>query len=73
MTCGGENGTDGNHFPVFSEDVAFAQHFMATHPPLLSHPIGVLVVLAMPVKNDLKWQEIQLAIQCTVDTMNYFE
>ena len=62
MTCGGENGTNGNHFPVFSEDVAFAQ--------LPSHPIGVLVVLATPVKYYLKWQEIQLAFQCTVDTYN---
>ena len=29
----------------------------------------VLVVLAMPVKKYLKWWAIQLAIQCTVDTM----
>ena len=40
--------TNGSHFPVFSEDVAFACHFVATCPP--SHPIGVLVVLAIPVK-----------------------
>ena len=71
MTCGGENGTNGSHFPVFSEDVAFARHFVATRPP--SHPIGVLVVLATPVKSYLKWREIQLAIQCTVDIMNYFK
>ena len=44
---------------------------LACLPP--SHPIGVLVVLATPIKNDLKWWEIQLAIQCSVDTMNYFE
>ena len=73
MTCGGENGTNGSHFPVFSEDVAFARHFMATRPPPPSHPAGVLLLLAMPVKNYLKWWEIQLVIQCTVDTMNYFE
>ena len=73
VTCGGENGTNGSHFPVFSEDVTFAYHFMATCPPPPSHPVGVLLVLAMPVKNYLKWWEIQLAIQCTVDTMNYFE
>ena len=48
MTCGGENGTNGSHFPVFSEDIAFAHHFVATHPP--PPPIGVLVVLATPVK-----------------------
>ena len=41
--------------------------------PAHAHPIGVLVVLAMPVKNYLKWWEIQPAIKCTVDTMNYFE
>ena len=73
MTCGGENGTNGSHFRVFSEDVAFAHHFVATRLPPPSHPIGVLVVLAMPVKNYLKRQEIQLVIQCTVDAMNYFE
>ena len=43
----GENGTNGYHLAVFSVDVAFACHFVATHHPLLSHPIGVLVVLAM--------------------------
>ena len=32
----------------FSEDVAFAYHFVATHLP--SHPVEVLVALAMPVK-----------------------
>ena len=25
----------------FSEDIAFAGHFVATHPPPLSHPVGV--------------------------------
>ena len=45
--CGDENGTIGSHFPVFSEDAAFTYHFMATHPPPHSHPIGVLVVLAI--------------------------
>ena len=33
MTFGGENGTDGTHFLVFSENIAFAHHFLATHPP----------------------------------------
>ena len=41
------------------------------NPP--SHPIGVLVVLATPIKKLSKWQEIQLAIQCTVDTVSFFE
>ena len=49
-----------------------ATWWLPARPPL-SHPIGVLVVLATPVKNYLKWQEIQLAIQCAIDTMNYFE
>ena len=31
-----------------TEDVVFARHFVATHPP--SHAIGVLVVLATPEK-----------------------
>ena len=31
--CGGENDTNGCHLAGFSEDVAFARHFMATHPP----------------------------------------
>ena len=48
MTCGGENDTNGSHFPVFSEDVAFARRFVATYLPPPSHPIGVLVVLATP-------------------------
>ena len=65
MTCGGENGTNGSHFPVLSEDIAFASHFVARDRSA--------VLLATPVKNYLKWWEIQLAIQCTVDTMNYFE
>ena len=47
---------------VFSEDVTFAYHFVATRLPHLSHPIGLLVVLATPVKNYLKCQEIQLAV-----------
>ena len=34
--CGGENGTNGHHFPGFSEDVACACHFVATLPPYRS-------------------------------------
>ena len=48
--CGGENGTNGCHLAGFSEDVTFACHFVATCQPPPSHPIGVLLVLAMPVK-----------------------
>ena len=32
MTCGGENGTSGSHFSVFSEDVAFARHSVVAPP-----------------------------------------
>ena len=43
VTCGGENGTDDGHFPVLSEDVTFARHFVATLPPCRSATgIGVL-------------------------------
>ena len=50
MICGGENGTSGSHLAVFSEDLAFSSHFMVPRPPPISHPIGVLVVLATPAK-----------------------
>ena len=33
MICGGENDTNGCHLADFSEDVAFACHLVATHPP----------------------------------------
>ena len=46
----------------FGEDVAFASHFGATTRPPLSHPIGVLLVLAMPVQKLSIVREIQLAI-----------
>ena len=41
-------------------------HGFPTPPP--SHPAGVLVVLAMPVKNYQKRQAIQLAIHSTIGT-----
>ena len=63
--CGGENSTNGCHLAGFSKDVALACHFVATRPPPPSHPIQVLLVLATPVQNHLKWQEIQLAIHPT--------
>ena len=31
--CGGGNGTNGCHLAGFSEEVAFACHFVATRPP----------------------------------------
>ena len=29
---GGENGTNGSHLPIFSEDVAFVHYFMVPRP-----------------------------------------
>ena len=46
MICGGDNGTNGCHLAIFSEDVAFVHYFVTTHPHLHSHPIVVLMVLA---------------------------
>ena len=66
MICGGENGTNGCHLAGFSEVVTFASQFMSTHPPPPFHLIGVLLVLAMPVKKYLKWWEIQLAMHLIV-------
>ena len=57
VICGGENSTDGCHLAGFSEDVAFANHFVATCPPPPSYPIGVLPVLATPVKKLSKMAE----------------
>ena len=45
--------------------------WLLTCPPP-SYPIGMLVVLTTSVKKYLKWLEIQLAIQCTVDTVNSY-
>ena len=33
MTCRGEYDIDGSHLAVYSEDVAFARHFIAPRPP----------------------------------------
>ena len=33
---------DGNHLIVFSENIAFARHFVAPRLPPPFHPIGVL-------------------------------
>ena len=62
---------------VFSEDVAFAHHFIARRPPPPCHPIARsasgIGCVACANKNYLKWQAIQLAVQCTADTVNYLE
>ena len=36
VTCSGKYDNDGSHLAVFSEDVAFARHFIAPHPPYRS-------------------------------------
>ena len=41
----------------------------ALPPP--SHPVGVLLVLATPINNYLKWWEIQLAIHPIVGVEIY--
>ena len=41
--CVGGNSTNGCHLAVFSVDVDYACHFMATHQPPPSHPIEVLL------------------------------
>ena len=46
----GEYDTIGCHLTGFGEDVAFARHFVAIHPPPTSQPVGVLLVLSTPVK-----------------------
>ena len=72
VICGGANDTSGCHLAVFSEDIAFSRHLVATRPlptplpPPPPHPARMLVVLTTPVKNYLKWRAIQLAIHSTV-------
>ena len=62
MTCGGENGTNGSHFPVISEYVAFARHFVATRPPRTLPPCRSATGIGYASKKYLKWWEIQLAV-----------
>ena len=61
---------NGSHLAVFSEDVAFSHHFVA---PYLLPPYKSASGIGYASKNYLKWQEIQLAIHCTADTVNYLE
>ena len=64
MICGGQNDTSGCHLAVFSEDVAFARHFVATHPPPSLPPCRSATT---PVKKLSKMAAIQLAIHTIVD------
>ena len=61
VTCGGENGINGSHFPVLNEDVAFACRFAVTRPSTLP-PYRSASGTGYAVKIYSKWREIQLAI-----------
>ena len=64
MIRGGENDTSGCRLAVFSEDVAFARHFMATRPPLTLPPCRSASGIDYPSKKLSKMAGyIQLAIQ----------
>ena len=65
VICGIENGTSGHLLGIFSVDIAFACYFVALYHPAPSTPVEMLVILAMPVKNYLKWQGIQPVIHST--------
>ena len=63
VICGGENDTNVCQLAIFSIDVAFACHFMATHPsPILPSPTLPLhrsaSVIGYISKKCLKWQAI---------------
>ena len=47
VICEGENGTNGCHLAIFSEDVAFVHYFVATHPHSHSHPIYIVVLMVL--------------------------
>ena len=53
-------------FGYFSEDVAVARHFVATHPPLTLPPCRNASGIDYPSKIYLKWRAIQLTIHSTV-------
>ena len=62
VICGGENDTNGCHLAGFRQEVAFAHHLLATHPPPTLPPCRSAIGIGYISKNYLKWQEIQLAI-----------
>ena len=67
MICGDANNTSGCHLAVFGEDVAFAHHFVATHPPSTLPPCKSVSGIDYPSKKlYLKWRAIQLAIHSAV-------
>ena len=66
VICVGDYGTNGCHLAVFSEDVAFAHHFMATHPPSTLPPYCSASDIDYAGKSYLKWWAIQLAIHSIV-------
>ena len=62
VICGGENGTNGCHLTVYSEDIAFAHHFVVNHQHPILQPCRSVCGICYSSKNHLKWQAIQLAI-----------
>ena len=50
MICGGEIDSNGCHLDGFGEDLAFARHFMATHPPPILPPCGSATDIGYPSK-----------------------
>ena len=61
LCCSSEHGTNGCHLYILSLHVAFAPHFMATHPPYRSASS-----FGYASKNYLQWRTIQLAIHSMV-------
>ena len=49
VICVDENGTSECHLDVFTVDVAFACHFVVPAHSSPTHPVRVVVVVAMPV------------------------
>ena len=66
MICGDENDTNGCHLAVFSKDIAFAYHFMATH---LSPTLPPCRSASGTDYASKKWWTIQLAIHSIVDAL----
>ena len=57
----------GCHLAAFSEDLAFACHFMAIRLPPTLPPYRSASSIDYPVKNYLKWWAIQIAIHSIAD------
>ena len=70
--CGGKNDTNGIYLAVLVKIwPLLTTLWLPSHPTLPTYESSC--VFTMQVIIYLKWQEIQLAIHCTVDTVNHFE